>query len=179
MRSLMISLFLLGACFSHSAFATPQISDTVIFGGRKYTIREIPMLGFWDYGEESIGTGTRKPPAFDVRNSANWSGYRAQFEIRDSKLYLRHIAGWIEGKKRRNEQIINGKPFPIVADWYTGRIHLDVGDFDPDTQESQAVIIFHVEKGVITEMEFAKRMKPIWTWNGLPPKEPAERIDNN
>jgi len=39
------------------AFATPQISDTVIFGGRKYALHEVPMLGLWDYGAQSAGTG--------------------------------------------------------------------------------------------------------------------------
>ncbi|MGN6548248.1 MAG: hypothetical protein ACTHK7_24645, partial [Aureliella sp.] len=113
--------------------------------------------------------GKQKPPAFEARSSANWAGYRAQFEIRDSKLFLRRIVGWIDGQKRRDDQIISGKRFPIVATWYTGKIHLAVGGFDDKSQESIAVMIFEVERGIVKSVDFAERMKPVWTWNGLPP----------
>ena len=161
------------------AVATPQTPDTLVFGGRQYAIREIPMLGLWDYGG---GTGKEKPPAFEARSSANWAGYRAQFEIRDSKLFLRRIVGWIDGKKRKDEEIIPGNRFPVVATWYTGKIHLPVGDFDDKTQESTAVIIFEIEMGAVKSVGFAERMKPVWTWNGLPHEtkirdEDAEQTD--
>jgi hypothetical protein len=156
------------------AVATPQASDTLMFGGRKYAIHEIPMLGLWDYGNGRVGTGKQKPPAFDFQDSANWAGYRAQFEIRDSKLFLRRIVGRIDGKKRKNEEIIPGNQFPILADWYTGKIHLAVGDFDEETRESTAVIIFEVEKGAVKSVGFAERMKPVSTWNGVPADAPID-----
>ncbi len=157
------------------AATTPQIPNTLMFGGRKYAIHEIPMLGLWDYGEGSVGTGTEKPPTFQARNSANWVGYRAQFEIRESRLFLHRIGGRLDGKKRNDEELIPGKPFPIVASWYTGKIHLPVGDFDDSANEQTAVIIFSIERGVVTSVDFAERMKPVWTWNGLPQKEVPDK----
>ena len=86
------------ACSAQTAFATIQVSDTVVLGGRTYEIQEIPMLGLWDHGEGSVGGGKQKRPKFEATNSANWVGYRAKFEIRDSKFYLRKIVGQIDGK---------------------------------------------------------------------------------
>jgi hypothetical protein len=126
------------------------------------------MLGLWDYGDERVGSGKQKPPDFDIVSTANWSGYQAEFEIRDSQLWLREMTGQIGGKARKNEQIIPGERFPIVAKWFSGRIHLPVGGFDPEKQEYAFVIIFHVDGGRVTRTEYAERMTPVHTWNGVP-----------
>jgi hypothetical protein len=149
--------------------ATEQVQDVLVFGARRYAIHEVPMLGLWDYGGGSAGTGKTRPPAFEVRSSGNWSGYRATFEIRDSKLLLRRIVGRIDGKRRRDEEIIPGKQFPIVASWYTGKIHIRVGEFDEKTHEETAVIVFEIEMGEVKSIGFIERMKPVGTWDGLTP----------
>lgn len=156
------------------ALATPQLADTIIFGGRTYVLHEIPMLGLWDFEETRgfrVGSGREKPPPFEVRSTANWDGYEAQFEIRKSRLFVRRIAGYIDGKERTNEQIFVGKRFPLQATWFTGRIHIPVGDADERSGEVTAVIVFEVEKGIVKSTGFKDRIKPLYTWNGLPETE--------
>jgi len=155
------------ACVA-SAQATWQIPHLISFGNNTYLLNEIPMIGLWDYGPRSIGTGKQEPPPFESTSSANNAGYLAQFGIRDSKLWLEMITGQIAGKMQRDERIIPGQRFPIVAEWFTGKIHIQVGDYDYEKMESTAVIIFHVEKGIVTKTEFAERMTLPDTWNGLP-----------
>lgn len=169
MRTLVFTLVM--SVGANVAWATPQLADRIVFGGHKYVFHEIPMLGLWDFEEVRgfrLGSGREKPPAFDVRSTANWDGYEAVFEIRDSKLYLRRITGSIDGRWRRNAGIISGEKFPLLASWYTGRIHIPVGDFDQETGEMVAVIVFEVEKGIVKSMSFKERMRPVDTWNGLP-----------
>lgn len=164
-------LVILLSLLSNVALATPQIADTIRFGGRDYWLLEVPMLGLWDFEERMgfrTGTGREKPPPFDVRSSANWDGYEAVFEIRDSKLYLSKIVGYVGGTKRRNAEVLPKKTFPLEATWFTGRIHIAVGDDDPDTGERTAVIQFDIEQGQVKSMTFRERMKPPGTWNGLP-----------
>ena len=150
------------------AEATPQIPCTLRYGGRVYTIAEIPMLGLWD-SREPPAPGRQRLPPFEVRSSANWAGYRAAFEIRDAKLLLRRVVGRIAERKRVNEEIIPGASFPLLATWYSGRIHLAVGDPDLQTHEARAVLIFEVERGRVRDLTFAKRLSLPGTWNGLEP----------
>ena len=156
----------------NAQFFMTEEPDTLVFGGRKYFIDEAPMLGLWNGG---VGTGTQERPTFQPHRSGNMRGYLPQFEIRESKLFLRRIVGRIDGKKRKNEEIIPGTPFPIVATWFTGDIHLFVGDVDSETQDSTAVIILHIHKGVAESMGFAERMRRVRTWNGLPEAGAVER----
>lgn len=161
-------VFVLGCWAVGPAEATPQIPCTLRYGGRVYTIPEIPMLGLWDSREPPAPGGQRLPP-FEVRSTANWAGYRAVFEIRDGKLLLRRVVGRIAGQKRVNEEIISGASFPLLATWYSGRIHLAVGDPDLQRNESTAVLIFEVERGRVRDVTFAKRLSLPGTWNGLEP----------
>jgi hypothetical protein len=172
MRLLLLVGLLVGC--ARSAYATPQIKHTVLFGNKTYVLDEIPMLGLWDYGAGNIGTGKQKPPEFDFLSSANNTGYQAEFEIRDSKFWLRQLTGQIAGQPWKNDEIIPGERFPIVAKWFSGRIHLAVGGFDEERQENISVIIFHVHQGTVTRSEYVERMKRTWTWNGLGEREKPE-----
>lgn len=169
MRTLLVLLTLLA--LTGSAFATPQMADIIIYGKRKYVLYEVPMLGLWDFEETRgypLGDGRKKPPQFDLRSTANWDGYEAEFEIRDSRLYLNKLKGYINGKKQLNEQILPEYKFPTVATWYTGRIHLAVGDADEQTGELTSVLVFEIEQGLVKSLSFQEKMQPDWTWNGFP-----------
>lgn len=174
-------LVILYSLLGNVALATPQMADTIRFGGRDYWLFEVPMLGMWDFEERTgfrTGTGRQKPPPFDVRSSANWDGYEAVFEIRESKLYLRKIVGYVDGKMRKNAEVLPQKTFPLEATWFTGRIHLVVGDDDPDTGERTAIILFDIEQGQVKSTTFRERMTLPGTWNGLPvPKDNAPPAD--
>jgi hypothetical protein len=177
MRFIAVTSFLL--IFVQPASATSQIWDTLIFGEHEYGIPEKPMAGVWQFGGGVPEPGRQKVPDFESRSTANHVGYEARFEIRDSKLMLRKLSGWIAGKERRNEEILPEMKFPVIATWFTGKIHLCVGDFDFDghTADCAAVIIFQVEKGTVKKMEFAERMQFGWSWpwNGVPRSETTSR----
>ncbi len=149
------------------ALATPQLDDKLIFGGKRYNILQIPMLAYWDYGQGSTGTGKVKPPQFEVTSSANWRGYKAVWEIRDSKFFLKKITARINGRSVKDAQILNGKEFPLQATWFSGQIHLVVGDYNYETSQSTAVITFHIRKGVVTKMTFRETAKVPYSWNGV------------
>ena len=146
---------------------TPQIPDTLVYGGENFAIQQIPMLGIWDYSEEDLPPGKMKPPEFDLQGSGNWKGYEAKWLIRDSKLYLMKIKAKRDGKRIKNDQIFLGKQFPLHAYWFTGRIHLSVGGYNEQTKKSESVIVFQVEKGVVTNQSFNSESDIPSEWNGL------------
>ena len=75
------------------------------------------------------------------------------------------------GSFRRHLPSLSSGRFPRPPIGFTGRIHIAVGDADERTGEATAVIVFEVEKGVAKSMSFKERMKPSFTWNGLPEAE--------
>lgn len=157
---------------------SPQTKNTLIYGGHRFAINEIPMLGYWDYGEESVGTGKVSPPKFDFQGFNNWAGYEATWRIHGSKLYLSKIKAKQNRKLVKNDQIIPKQRFPLLADWYSGRIHLLVGGRNFEKEQFESVIVCHLEKGVVKRMTFEPFLKSIYIfgWNGLSaqPRKPMQ-----
>lgn len=160
--------FILIATLANVAHATQQITDKIIFGDNEFSMDESPMVGYWDDTDPE-----RRRPAFEWQVTSNRKGYEATFEIRDSKLFLREIVGKIKKKIRKNQQILPDHEFPVLADWFTGRIHMGVGGFDNSTWEWKAVIVFHIDKGIVTHMGFVERYRSTHWWNGMPPDDDA------
>jgi hypothetical protein len=154
---------------------TPQVRDTLEYGNRDYLISEMPMLGLWDYCGAEPADGKTKPPDSDFAGSANWAGYEAVWLVRDSKLYLKEIKANRDGKPIKNAQILPGKKFPLQADWFSGRIHLEVGGYNESKESSESVIIFHVEKGNVVATTFEPELKIQFEWNGMPFEEDVQQ----
>lgn len=152
---------------SGSASGSPQLSDTVYFGGHKYTIHQNPMCGLWYFGDGEVPNGTQRPPTFDVTSPNNWIGYSATWQIHHSQLFLKDIRGKLRGKMARNESILPQLTFPALATWFTGRIHMPVGNFNEDKNEFEAVIVFDIEKGCVKKMEFYSTAPPNYTLDGV------------
>ena len=155
--------------------ATPQNADKIQYGDHAFTIRETPMLGLWYYGDANLPPGKVRPPKFSSVDSSNWSGYRAKWLIKDSKLYLKKITGKIDGKNAKNEEIIKGKQFPLQAVWFSGRIHVPVGGVDDDSNKMLGVIVFEINKGIVTATKFHPELTYSYGWNGLPSKSVIEK----
>ena len=153
------------------ALATPQPDDTLKYGDHTFAIREIPMLGLWDYGEGEPPHGKVKPPLFDFAGSGNWAGYEAKWRIRDSTLFLDSMTAKRGGKRIKNEQIFPGERFPLKAEWFTGRIHLPVGGYNEADQVYESVIVCHIENGTVVKMTFETSLRYTFGWNGLPQVE--------
>jgi hypothetical protein len=57
-------------------------------------------------------------------------GYIGYWELIDLKLYLTNIEGMIDTENPlRSEDIFNGTPVPIFAEWYTGSLILTRGNY--------------------------------------------------
>ena len=159
-----VTVFSLG---SSIALATEQVKDRLSYGGHEYVIFEVPMLGLWHTGDGEPPKSKFRPPALEVTSSANWTGYRATWEIRDKKLMLRTIRGRIKGKDVQNEAILPDMKFPVDATWFSGKIHLYVGDWNEEEHQYEAVIVFEIDKGNVKSMSFSPSTQINWSWNGL------------
>jgi hypothetical protein len=148
--------------------ATPQPKDLLRYGDNTFAISQVPMLGLWHYEETDPGDGRTRAPEFDFVGTGNWVGYDATWLIRDSKLFLFKMKAKRNGKVIRNEAIFPGKKFPLQATWFTGRIHLAVGDYDSATKQYESVIIFHITKGQVTKTTFEPSMDSLGDWDGVP-----------
>ena len=149
------------------AAVSPQSRSRLLYGDHTFWITEIPMLGLWNYDEGPPPAGKERAPQFDFDGFGNWSGYDATWLVRDSKLYLFKMTAKRDGKRIKNEQIFPEKPFPLHADWFTGRIHIAVGGYNQATSKSESVIVFEIEKGNIVKTNFHAQYEIPSQWNGI------------
>lgn len=158
--------FLAGLLTTSWAFASPQANDIIRIGATKYGIFQIPMSEYWYRdGEEPKG---RVPiPKFDFVTFNNWKGYYAQWSLGRDKLYLIKLKAQINGKKVRNEEIIE-KRFPVHARWYTGSVFISVGDYDDTKNAFDYVIEFKIKDGNVTGTTYYESLSIPMTLNGIP-----------
>ena len=154
------------------AFATQQIWDRLRFEGRTYAIPQVPLNALW-----MTEDGRLELPGFDVMSSANWKGYIAEWEVFDSRLYLTKFKARRDGRRVPISEFVNGvegKGRPVLAKWFSGRIHVPFGDYR-GTHALTSIIVFHIAKGRVTKAEILFNRPLVQTWNGLPaPKAPAK-----
>ncbi|REK09912.1 MAG: hypothetical protein DWQ37_17555 [Planctomycetota bacterium] len=106
------------------------------------------------------------PPKLEVTSSNNWGGYTAAWRIAGGKLLLDTISGRLDGEAVRDEALLPGKKFPVVATWFTGKLHLPIGDYNEQTQEYEFVIVFDIEKGIVQSKAMSMSARISRTWNG-------------
>ncbi|MBX7075089.1 MAG: hypothetical protein K1X71_18255 [Pirellulales bacterium] len=149
------------------AVATPQRADRLQYGYNTFVIFQNPMLGLWHNGDGDLPPGKIMPPKLDVTTSTNWGGYTSEWRITNGKLLLQSVSGHIDGKEIRDDALLPGRKFPVVATWYTGKIHLPVGECNGDTQEYESVIVFDIDKGIVKSKSYFPSLRPSQSWNGL------------
>ena len=121
---------------------TAQTSDSLKLEGKRYSLFAKPLGSYFE----------KHPPQpnFVAKNTVNWSGYTASWEIRDDQLYLIGLSGAIctrephEGGKKSSwcpvghhgpcviEEVGLGDLFDspaekILADWVTDEFRLPAG----------------------------------------------------
>ena len=109
-----IALGLLAATLPISA--TEQDRDMLTFAGQQHPALERPLNDF-------LGR-LRTIPRFDIPNTANYKGYRAAWEVRDSKLYLASFSAATNGQPFSVAFLFPGRRLPFFADWYSGTVHV-------------------------------------------------------
>ncbi|MGE3315601.1 MAG: DUF1028 domain-containing protein [Planctomycetaceae bacterium] len=105
---------------SRAAFATGQISDEILYEMKDTFILECPLQKYLEQHKKQI-------PRSDGINSANWKGYKAGWEIRNSRLLLVRFEVGVKSEPTSIDVIIPGATLPVHADWYTGKLHVITG----------------------------------------------------
>ncbi len=101
---------------TRAAVATEQEEDVIRSGGKTAHLLERPL---------DLHLQTLSPrPRFDPPRSSNWKGYDADWEIRDSKLYLVSFEALTNRKAVPISELFPKRELPIFADWFTGTLHL-------------------------------------------------------
>jgi hypothetical protein len=173
MRRLILSVLLLIVC-SLTVRATAQAPDVLIVDGKFYKLYSNPLEDYY---------GKKKRPQFFVepnaKNSGNWRGYVATWEIINNRLYLTKIDSWFcnnrmiktkNGCRRVVLQNLFGTKVnnKVAASWFSGSLRV------PDGRELQYVhmgygsiyereIVFEVVAGEIVKKEIidnAKKLPP-------------------
>ncbi|MCL2012644.1 MAG: hypothetical protein FWG75_07665 [Cystobacterineae bacterium] len=112
--------FLLGAVFSTEVFATAQISDKLIYKGKKYALHSNPL-------EEYFQKHPQKRPKTESVSSALWRGYIATFEFKNKELFLKDIEGLVHSKDGKPErksflaELLDEKD-SMKIDWFSGTL---------------------------------------------------------
>ena len=120
--------FLLTFFFSVTVFGTAQISDIIIYNGKKYPLINHPMQVYFDQYPDKFPTG-------GLILTSNWRRYIAKFEVINKQLFLIDIEIFVEDtlneeypiklKSVMNEIFPNQKVLKI--DWMAGLLVLPYG----------------------------------------------------
>lgn len=100
-------------------FATEQGRDAVTFARQQDSILERPLDDF-------LGR-LPKIPHFDIPNTANYKGYTASWEVKDSRLYMATFHATTNQQPYSISWLFPGRKLPIHADWYSGTLHIVSG----------------------------------------------------
>jgi hypothetical protein len=86
------------------------------------------ILPLWSEPLSSFLSRRRPQPKFEFMCSANWRRYVACWEIRDGNLLLLSISGRLRNcSDSAAVALFPGRPLPISADWYTGKLCVPCG----------------------------------------------------
>lgn len=128
---------------------TAQSMETIYIDGRKHWMATEP---FSQYLETFEVYPNLAPP-----DTACWRGYYGKWKIKDNKLFLNALEGYIEVNGKMEEIDLNYF-FPnqkeVFASWYSGEVRIPMG------KEIQYVhmgyeslyekdLIIHIEDGVV------------------------------
>ncbi len=126
-----------------STFATEQVRDAITFAGQQHLMLARPLNDFL----------RRLPtiPRFDIPNTANYKGYTASWEIRDSRFYLASFSATTNRQPFSVTRLFPGRKLPIHADWYSGTVHIVSGreTLAQGRYTYERVIALQVTNGVV------------------------------
>ena len=98
---------------------TIQAGDILSYSGEKTTIAIEPLKPYLE---------TRSDVGFIFKSTALVRGYIATWEIRNKKLYLASLVGFIENNKQVDLNYLFPKQTEVFANWFSGDIRIPEGD---------------------------------------------------
>ncbi|MCG7535981.1 hypothetical protein [Pseudoalteromonas sp. OOF1S-7] len=114
--------------FSGAGFATDQVREIYIVGGKSYGIDVFPLESLYDYDGIQSKLGGRG------WCSANWRGYKGTWELKGGELWLTSL---VMDSCAQNPPLIDPVAFfgqetyPVKASWFNESIEVRLGDIAP------------------------------------------------
>jgi hypothetical protein len=135
---------LAGVLITIPSLATEQVWDGVAYAGRDLSVLERPLN---DYLRHLPAI-----PRFDIPNTANYKGYTAGWEVRNSHLYLASFRATTNHQPFSIILLFPGRELPIPADWYSGTVHIVSGKetLAKGYLTYEHVIALRITNGVVT-----------------------------
>ena len=97
---------------------TTQAGDILLYNGEKTTIASEPLKQYLE---------TRVDVSFILKSTAIVRGYIGNWEIKNHKLFLVSLLGFIENKKQVDLNYLFPNKNEVFADWFTGDIRIPQG----------------------------------------------------
>lgn len=135
---------------------TIQAADILSFNGKKTTIATEPLKPYLE---------TRSDVGFIYKTTALVRGYIGTWEIKNKKLYLVSLVGFIEN----NEQVDLNYLFPnqteVFASWYSGDIRIPEGELLKKINLGYASVFekdrfLNIKEGILTSETIKNNKNP-------------------
>ena len=97
---------------------TIQAGDILSYNGKKTTIASEPLKSYLD---------ARSDVGFVYKTTALVRGYIGKWEIKNKKLYLISLVGFIENNKQVDLNYLFPNETEIFANWFSGDIRIPEG----------------------------------------------------
>ena len=98
---------------------TIQAGDILSYNGKKTTIATEPL---------KIYLETRSDVSFIYKTTALVRGYIGTWEIKNKKLFLVSLLGFIENKEQVDLNYLFPNETEVFANWYSGEIRIPEGE---------------------------------------------------
>ena len=97
---------------------TTQAGDILLYNGKKTTIASEPLKPYLE---------TREDVSFILKSTAIVRGYIGNWEIKNNKLFLISLLGFIEDQEQVDLNFLFPDKNEVFADWFTGDIRIPQG----------------------------------------------------
>ena len=98
---------------------TAQIKDRLFYKEKNYGMATEPLHSFLK---------DRKDIDFSFRSTACWRGYIGQWKIKEKKLYLIHLQGWVKKEGEVDLSYLFPDQNKVFASWFSDDIILPHGE---------------------------------------------------
>lgn len=98
---------------------TIQAGDILSYNGEKTIIATEPLKPYLE---------TRSNVSFIIKSTALVRGYIGTWKIKNKKLYLVTLVGFIENNEKVNLKYLFPNKTEVFADWFSGDIRIPEGD---------------------------------------------------
>jgi len=126
---------------------TAQISETLLYDGRSYSLFSTPLDPFLET--------TRHPIKLAETNTALWRGYVGTWSIEDDHLYLVDLKGGAStGDEVGLKDIFPDATDGVFAHWFTGDLRCPMGELLSYRHmgfgsQYEKDFYFHIRRGIV------------------------------